>query len=362
MGLFNRRKKTEQLRTLSEKEIQEKLYGRFQMTMKETSLESPPMPALKNSFQTATLDNADHKPGDLFSFSSASVKTNAAPRPAKYEEEEGEIEFPKSVPAPLADLDSKTVQGSKFAERDSRETKPRAFTKPPSSGPAFAPRPKLTGGGVKFFQNAAAAIGKGIGSILSLILKLVAGFFEGSIVFLKRGQNRYWVGALVFLSILLVSIHHLNVRREIAMKAPRPRHTESSTTPHISSRSAVPAAASSSRPLAQEISDQTSPLSATNVDSETPTQTLGPTESDGLFVVQIVTYANEDDAIQLQARLRQDGLQTLLRKSTRSSGKTYFTVFVGRFKTYREAQEMLARFQKKEISKPFQDAFIRTLQ
>ena len=80
------------------------------------------------------------------------------------------------------------------------------------------------------------------------------------------------------------------------------------------------------------------------------------------LAIQVCTYAAEEDATHLAERIRQENLNAFVKKTKRSTSKIYYTVFIGRFKDYQEAQKTLSQFRKKEISRNFQDAFIRTLE
>ncbi len=353
MGLLNYRKKTEQLRTLTEKEIQEKLYGRFRLSDKEDAgISSMP---LRNSASLATIEKVEEKADDLFSPAILTPQPGFTQKNSRVEFEPQEKEIKKSFVDVKSDLTTSQVK---------IYSRPPVFSKPASRPAAARPKDAFFAAFLKFFQNLGALIAKGLGSVVVLGLKFAGACLQAIFAFLKKGQNRYWVGAIVFLSILLGGIHHLNVQREIAMKTSRPR---TATQARNVSESSVPVSAAAARlqeapPALSAPTASTGTVSSQNANALTPSEPSSAAGTQGGFVIQVVTYATQADAAGLLRRLNQEGFSGLVKQSTRTTGKVYHTVFVGRFKTYREAQEMLAQFQKKEIAKPFQDAFIRTLQ
>ena len=59
--------------------------------------------------------------------------------------------------------------------------------------------------------------------------------------------------------------------------------------------------------------------------------------------------------------LENAGIPVFVKSLSRPSGKVYYSLFLGRFKSYSEAQRQFESFKKLEASRPFKDAFIRTL-
>ncbi len=341
MGLLSHRKKTEQLRTLTEKEIQEKLYGQFRLQTKDPSILSS-VPS-KNSAQMTAIEDREDSPVDLFFPPGLPSKLGVPKKSSKEELEEPAKEIKKTFLEPPFDT--------------ALPSKQRTFVKPPGPLASSPRRPNRAQVFLKFLQNATAVSVKEAGSFLIWFIKLAVAGFQSFIAFLSKGQNRYWFGGFIFITVLLGSIHYLNVQREIAMKTTRPRQA----IPSLQARTV------SAEPFhsTQTSISSTSPLSTVETgESRSGVVSSAPSlggESEGMFVIQIVTYANPADATNLAVRLKHEGFPALVKQFTRSTGKVYHTVFVGRFKSYRDAQEILVRFQKKEMAKPFQDAFIRTL-
>lgn len=79
------------------------------------------------------------------------------------------------------------------------------------------------------------------------------------------------------------------------------------------------------------------------------------------YVIQVATYANARDAEALSARLVQAGLPAFTQPSSRSSGKTFHLVFLGRYETFQEAEARFKAFRRQAVSGDFQDSFIRVL-
>ncbi|HRK61169.1 MAG TPA: SPOR domain-containing protein [Candidatus Omnitrophota bacterium] len=83
----------------------------------------------------------------------------------------------------------------------------------------------------------------------------------------------------------------------------------------------------------------------------------------GKYVIQVATYAVLEDASRIIQNLNQAGFESFYKKQIRNStGHSFFTVCLGRFESYTNAQEALAKFRKAAVARPFQDAFIRTME
>jgi cell division septation protein DedD len=83
----------------------------------------------------------------------------------------------------------------------------------------------------------------------------------------------------------------------------------------------------------------------------------------GKYVIQVATYAVLEDANRIIQNLKQSGFESFYKKQVRNStGHSFFTVCLGRFESYSSAQETLAKFRKASVARPFQDAFIRTME
>jgi septal ring-binding cell division protein DamX len=58
--------------------------------------------------------------------------------------------------------------------------------------------------------------------------------------------------------------------------------------------------------------------------------------------------------------LKKEGLKAYTKENTRPSGRVYYVVYIGGFRTEAMAQAELLKFRAKEIARPFQDAFVRS--
>ena len=59
--------------------------------------------------------------------------------------------------------------------------------------------------------------------------------------------------------------------------------------------------------------------------------------------------------------LEKAGFRAFFRENVRPTGATFYPVYIGGFKTAAEARKQLSKFKANDISKPFSDAFVRTL-
>lgn len=301
MGLFGSKKKgQDQMRTLSEKEIQAKLYGSYRMIQDGRRAEpsnTPPrrVTPLEKNFDNERLSTL-----------------------AEWVDEE-------------AETTAKAIQlGWQQERKATREHKrPRA------------PRPSVLR---PVLQSLA---GKVVDFLRSLDWQRVE----------TRGMG-YWIGAAALLGLMFAGIHFLNERREATMKSP-PKVERTLTASGVEKNEAAKA----SLPPAQET--PSSPLRTPPEAQAPPAEPPAPPslrEAEGRYAIQVCTYASQGDAERLVARLQNENFTAFVKDLRRSAtGKVYYAVFAGRFKDYDEAKTALANFQKKEISKPFQDAFIRTL-
>ena len=182
--------------------------------------------------------------------------------------------------------------------------------------------------------------------------------------------------ALGILAVLFVHIHFLNDQREMAMKLPPKKvaadgpkkKVHRKAPPVVPESHAAKAAASlllagghEKRAAASQMAG-TLPASApaTSLVLDAP---LGESAlaKEAPYVIQIATFMTQSDADGLVSRLKTEGLRAFVKSLSRTGGKVFYCVFIGRFENYSEAQNKLAEFRKRPLAKSFQDAFIRTL-
>ena len=154
----------------------------------------------------------------------------------------------------------------------------------------------------------------------------------------------YWLGAFAFLGLLFLSIHHLNIKREGAMKN-APRHLRVKAV-------AVPAPA----PVETKKETPAEPVPAPVPETQIPAAELGT------YAIQVATFAAPEDARHLVSRLGQGQFSSFVKPLSRAGGKVYYCVFIGRFKTFRHAQKQLEVFRRTPDGQSFKDAFVRSLE
>lgn len=358
MGLFgsDKKKSGEQLRTLSEKEIQDKLYGPFRSSAT----------VVKDDY-AVNLHPAPSK-------SSASVIAPSV---------ESRDLFKSSLPKPEAVSPSPILSRPDSSEKKRENTSPARFSpdnaadsKAFSSRARVEPRVKseVRHGGPSPLANIGKAIGhvlriigNGLFSALRAVIHVIAKAF--SAVDFRSARVRtmaYWTVGLCVLGGLFFSIHNLNAKREVAMKAPR-KKVEVPAFFGFKKKAGKPVEAPSTSSV-----DMASPLTPVapvadggTVASTTSNAPLSEPKSKavgrGSHVIQVATFATEEDARRLAAKIKESGMTSFVKPLTRSSGKVYYCVFIGRFASSQEAETQLEQFKKKEASRSFQDAFVRTL-
>ena len=86
--------------------------------------------------------------------------------------------------------------------------------------------------------------------------------------------------------------------------------------------------------------------------------TSGTTVPRKFFTVQLVVYNNAVPAQQLVARLKAMNLDAFFKERV-SNGRTFYEVFAGRFKSGEEAERARDRYRTMESLSPFGDSFVR---
>lgn len=350
MGLFGiiMKKDSGQLRTLSEKEIQDKLYGSFRVNQ-ELTHELPSESKHGSSTPTMIQDSAPESQ-DLFQQPPAQkiepLRLGEDRIRASLDKKKEGMRLAAAKFKEWADEEIETATSAVQLGWKEEKKKARHATNPPR----HYPKPEvgeiirtLAGRVTEFFSFLINKMG---GAIRALVSQLTS-----------VKQRGYWAsGFAIFL--LLISVHFLNVRHEAAMKLPRlsrparslPKNTEPAVNFLVTTAKEAIVGSSPLSPVSKTGEEQSvAPASIINDSERLP------------FVIQVCTYAAEEDATRLVERVHRENLSAFVKKSKRAGGKTYYSVFVGRFKDYSEAQKILAQFRKKEISRNFQDAFIRTL-
>lgn len=343
MNFFGIKKIKGDLKTLSEKEIQVKLYGHLRT----------PHPGAVDSAAVITAPKPIRP-----------VVNGPQPRILTPDER-------KAIAMPSAPAYQKTNEEKKA------ETA--------SSAKRFQPVQPKTSVFASAVSSAARKIVSAIFNLVKTAFTLIAQILVAALgvltqFFLKIDYKNprvrrafYWTLGLGLLAFLLVGIHVLNVKREIAMK--HPNRTISVRPKAKKKAAAIPVQVASQTAISEHAAEEqaaaaktaSSPLAPVTAESAAASSAASapaaetPAPSQKGQVIQIATFAAQGDAEKLVDRLKKDGWPCFAKPLVRPGGKTYFCVFLGAFKTYQEAETKLSEFKKKEIAKPFQDAFIRSV-
>lgn len=341
MGFFGtKKKKSDNVKTLTETEIQQRLYGHLRVpstAVEDFGSEAAP-PQSPSSF-------AIRRPSD----------------PSK------DLFVHKTPQATSEKTGSGAIAAGPLGQKGSwSESSPAINTSFQNKGKAekaknpFVPVLRLIGG---FAKNA-------LSFLLMAVFKLIEAIFRFFIAidFRKPQVKRIAsaLGAVGFIGLLLLGTYFLNVQREAAMKSPHRK----SFAPYVQKE--IPAADSASsvaKPVENTDSTGAADHSAPVPPPQEGTQPAEPsvktpkakTAEQGVYSIQIATFAGPEDAGRLVAKLREQDADAFVKQLERPGGKTYYCVFVGHYKDPSEAEENLGRFKKKALAKPFQDAFVRAL-
>ena len=405
MPLFGNKKKSgEQLRTLTEKEIQSKLYGHLRPEGVISGERATPPTGVRHLSGPDPKSAAQGHSGGVSSSAPSQshfLSSQQGPFAQQKQTSAEEISTPASTtasPAPSV-LEKSPSQHERSPQWLNREDK--LAEKKWGADPWSRAKEKRES------RESVTWQAKGLSSILSVLISLirmggrliqllgnVCLRFLLSIDFRKPRVLRaaYWLTALGLLAAVFIGIHILNLRREVAMnQAPRlAKDSNPARKPKVyqslfPSLTVLPMADPQS--AKQESGGQAnepvgSKENERKIDNEaqkgsTESAASGPQSnissvpltrekvdeeaSQKGIVIQVATFAMEQDAQKLASRLKQEQLRSFVRSLSRQGGRAYYCVFIGNFKTHREAEAMLGEFRKREIAKSFKDAFIRSL-
>lgn len=358
MGFLNRSKKRDEpLARLSEKEIQQKLYGGFHAGAE--GLTSAPKPFARHEPQpkaasprpaiNAVAPSNPDSDEDLFTQTRFARETTPSQAPSEKKSEEAPLDTPK-VPPIHASLRPGTVRpdSGSFRSAASKAGEPTRMAKKPVYKAPSLKLPKLTLPNLgkplsKLFSVLIPGIRAVASALLNVLIQMTKWLAE--FVYYRRESVKkvsLWGLAILGVFALFIGVHMLNVRREEAMQKPPVQRVQEAPAP------AAPVVAEEpSSPLAE-------PTPA--IPAEAPA-----VESEGKYVVQIATYFSETDATKVAGELKAGNWPSFIRNVPRSDGKVFYSVYLGRFQDYQQAQDVLNKFRKTAVAGPFQDAFIRKL-
>jgi cell division septation protein DedD len=326
MGFFSKKKNADGTSSiLSESEIQKKLYGEFSgrdshvaIGEREHFKEPPPAPlVLKESSREKDL------PHDLFS-AQKEVLSESSPSP-RY----------------VAPGQKPNDPASHFVARHDFEKKSALSSSASSGSDSYARFPynrPREDKGVAF-----------MGFLNGFSEKM--GEFSRFIIDPRQVAIRrvfYWGAAILVVFLLFWGVNALNSQREEAMRSRYkiPGEAAQVKAPEAVVPAVIPAASVTERPVVIT----PAPVRVSKQAASTPEP----------YVIQVVTYPSVQDADSIVKNLKSSGFRAFVKESARPSGRVFYMVLIGGFRTAAEAQSQLLKFKGQGVARPFQDAFVRT--
>ncbi|MFA5158960.1 MAG: SPOR domain-containing protein [Candidatus Omnitrophota bacterium] len=334
MGFFSKKKNTDAPSSvLSESEIQKKLYGEFSDKVSHVVMgdrehfkepaSAPVLPKESSSEKDTT--------SDLFSVQRGALAgPELSPRQVSPEQKSADH---ASRYVPLHDFEKKSVSSASESLGSDPYTRFRCNRPQENKLAAFLDLlkgfPKKTGEIAKFFLDP----------------KQVA---------VRRVF--YWGTAILVVFLLFWGVNALNSQREEAMRARYKIPGESipvKTSPVVTA--AIPG-----RSAIEHSAAMTSATAGPKIGRAPAGIATAETSANGSYVIQVVTYPTRQDADQIVNTFQRAGLHAFVKENTRPSGRLFYLVLLGGFRTEAEAQAQLMKFRAKEIARPFQDAFVKS--
>lgn len=324
MGLFSKRKNADvSSSVLSESEIQKKLYGEFSdgtsrvgFGDREHFKEPAPFTSRESSPEKDAAFDLFNAPKDVLSGAEVSPR----------------VVSPEQKPADQA---TRHVPFRDF------EKKPVPIV-PASSGPDTSSARFRYNRPQESKWDLCLGLLKGVSERTGELLEF---FLDPRQVGIRRVI--YWGAAVLVVSLLFFGVNALNSQREEAMRV-RYKIPGGSVQvkPPAPVAAVVPVKTVTERPVVITPAPVRSPRPATL--SAEP------------YVIQVVTYPSAQDAESIVKNLKSSGFRAFVKESTRPSGRVFYMVLIGGFRTAAEAQSQLLKFRGQEAARPFQDAYVRT--
>lgn len=320
MGFFRKKKDIDAPSSvLSESEIQRKLYGEF--SSGSSYVVTGEREPLKESSVTSSLPKVSlpEEASDLFSVQKEALsEQKLSPRPP-------------SLSQKSPDHSSRLVYGSEG------KTVPFAVASFNSDPNIRFHYNRLRENRLAMFSNLFKEFSEKIGEQFKLFLCPRQAAVRRAL---------YWAVAIVVIFILFLGVNALNSRREEAMRVRYKIPVESVPVKVLDTRAAVvPAESVVERAAA--------------IPPEAFSLKPVPTVSEP-YVIQVVTYPSSHDADLVVKTLKNSGFRAFVKESVRPSGRIFYMVLIGGFRTAAEAQSQLLKFRGHNIARPFQDSFVRT--
>ena len=326
MGFFSKKKNSAATSSiLSESEIQKRLYGEF-------SDRIPPVVTgdrepLKESAPTSSFlkeSSPEKDPAfDLFSAHRDILsEPELSPRPIPPEQKPAES---ASRYVPIHDFEKKPVSSVPVSSSSNPYARFR-YNRPP--------------------ENKLAAFLDLLKGFSEKTGEMVKFFLDPKQVALRRVF--YWGAAVLVVFLLFLGVNALNSQREEAMRVRYkiPGESIPAKAPAVAAAVVVPAKPAAERPVVITPAPVRTPKSA-------------PASAEP-YVIQVVTYPSVQDAGSIVKTLKNSGFRAFVKESARPSGRVFYMVLIGGFRTAAEAQSQLLKFRGQEVARPFQDAFVRT--
>jgi septal ring-binding cell division protein DamX len=334
MRFFGKKKNAESSSSvLSESEIQKKLYGEFSEGTPHVVIgerehfqapASTPLPPVESSLEK----DAAH---DLFSVQKNVLSDpDFLPRHVSAEKKSADSRSHDALPR---DFEKKTVSFASPSSGSDPLNRFRYNRPPEKKGISF---PDLLNG---FFEKAD---------------KLRKFFLDPEQVAIRRVF--YWGTAVLVVFLLFWGVNTLNSKREEAMRVRYkiPGEPAPAKTP-TAAAVVVPAKPATERPVV------ITPVPVKSAKTRASERSAAAkTLVTGSYVIQVVTYPTKQDADQIADTFKREGFRAFVKENTRPSGRLFYLVLLGGFRTEAEAQAQLLKFRAKEVARPFQDAFVRS--
>lgn len=162
-----------------------------------------------------------------------------------------------------------------------------------------------------------------------------------------------WGGVVLVVFLLFWGVNALNSQREVAM------HTRyvPRVDPVVPAKLAAPVAESLSVSTPVPVKKKVAFAPRT---SGTADVTVTPAVVKSSYYIQVVTYPTRADAEQIVESFKKSGIRSSVKENSRPSGRLFYVVVLGGFRTEAEAQAQLLKFRSTEVARPFQDAFVKS--
>jgi cell division septation protein DedD len=334
MGFFNKRKNPESPSSvLSESEIQKKLYGEFSGGAAHvvTGDREPFREPAPFSVPPAEPASEKETGKDLFSAQNDVLIDPDLPPRRIIPESKSEDLGPRYVP--LHDFEKNTA--SKDALPSGADPYARFRTQQP-------PKKRMAA----LWDVWEDFSGKGA--------ELFRALLDPKQVAVRRAF--YWGLAILLVFFLFWGVNALNSQREEAMRTRYKISGESAPAKSVVPEAeGVPAGSLAER----HVVITPAPVRPAKTGVSEPGR-ASAVPSGGAYVIQVVTYPTRKDADQVVDTFTRAGVRAFVKEDTRPSGRVYYLVLIGGFRTAADAQAQLSKFRAQEVAKPFQDAFVKT--